>query len=92
MCRGAFSGPRLLALIRIRISSARCFGVFYEHVEVPVVGEHTRVQQLVLGLLLVPSGILLNQPDRRDRQPGDTCTAFSCSYASGCCRGRSNIP
>ena len=47
----AGSGPRLLTVIWIRMSSGRRLRVLDEHVEVAIAIEHARVEQLVLELM-----------------------------------------
>jgi hypothetical protein len=66
--------------------------VLDEHVEVPVLVEGARIEQLVLEILARAPSIALDQVSVRVFALRDTCRGTSCTSASACCRRRSSTP
>ena len=76
MCSGRGSGPRLVASIRIAMSSVVDLGVLDVDVEVAVLVEDPGVEQLVLGVERRPPGVLLDRAARRGTRAGGTCRGY----------------
>ena len=57
----AASGPRLLTLIWMRMSSGDVLGIFHEDIEVAVLVEDTGIQQLILHVATIAPPVVLDQ-------------------------------